>query len=111
VVSLDLVDYLSLVRKNYDVHFWAAGNWINKKGKSVKLLRWLWDHWGWGRNPSHFFYRRINPERQALGDYCKEHGLTRKAAKKGFRKAKMWRKNWAAIRKARYDGWKKGRIK
>ena len=78
----------------------------------ARPFRWLWDHWGWGLyHDSRFFKRRLNPERQALADYCREFGLTRKAAKKGFRRAAMDRKNWIAIRKARYDGWKAGRLK
>ena len=80
----------------------------------MKFLRWLWDHFGWGHfghNIDKLFKQRLNPERLSLKAYCKEFGLTRKAAKKGFRRAAMDRKNWIAVRKARYDGWKAGRLK
>ncbi|KKM61139.1 hypothetical protein LCGC14_1534700 [marine sediment metagenome] len=79
-----------------------------------KALHWLWDHFGWGYfgwNKGNLPKQRINPSRQEIRAYCKEFGLTRKAAKKGLRRAKMWRKNWAAIRKARYDGWKAGTLR
>ena len=78
----------------------------------AKPFLWLWTHWGWGlHHDSRYFKQRINPGRQALDEYCKEFSLTRKAAKKGFRRAAMFRKNWTAIRKARYDGWKAGTLK
>ncbi|GAG77257.1 unnamed protein product [marine sediment metagenome] len=72
----------------------------------------MWDHFGWGHfgwNKDNFAKQRINPNRQEIKAYCKEYGLNRKAAKKGLRMAKMMRKNWVVLRKARYDAYKAGR--
>jgi len=79
----------------------------------MKWLKWLWLHWGWGGykwHPERYRVQIFNPDRQAIKAYCIEHGITRKQAIKGFRKAKMWRRNWTALRKARYDAHKAGRV-
>lgn len=78
----------------------------------AKAFRWLWSHFGWGWhgwNIDKVSWRRINADRQALKAYCAEFGITRKAAKKGFRHAAMDRKNWANIRRARRDAYLAGR--
>ncbi len=81
--------------------------------KRIKAaLKWLWSHFGWGwhgHSIDKLFHQRSNYDRQALAAYCMEHKITRKAAKKGFRRAAMWRKNWANIRRARRDAYKAGR--
>ncbi len=66
-------------------------------------LAWIWQHmgWGWhGYSTDKLHYTKVSGERQSIKAYCNQYGISRKAAKKGARKAKMWNIERVKLRRA-----------